>query len=151
MAQKIDEIQHEIIEEFSLLDGDPEMTNFYIMELGEKLPPLAAHHKTEDNIIKGCQSKVWLVARPEDSRMYFEADSNSAITKGLVSLLVRIYNGQEASDIVDSDLFFIDKIGMNRFIGTQRSNGFGAMVKQIKLLALVYRDSKKIVKTNASE
>lgn len=151
MVQTINEIQDEIIEEFSLLDGDPEMTNFYIMELGEKLPPLAEQYKTEDNIIKGCQSKVWLVTQPEEGRMLFKADSNSAITKGLVSLLVRVFNNQEAGDIVDADLYFIDRIGMNRFIGTQRSNGFGAMIKQIKLLALVYRDSKKVIKTNVSE
>lgn len=151
MAQTINAIQEEIIEEFSLLEGDQEMTNFYIMELGEKLPPLEEQYKTEENIIKGCQSKVWLVAQPEEERMRFKADSNSAITKGLVSLLVRIFNNQKAGDIVDADLYFIDKIGMNRFIGTQRSNGFSAMIKQMKLLALVYRDSKEVIKTNASE
>ncbi len=148
MAQTINEIQDEIIEEFSLLDGDMEMTNFYIMELGEKLPPLAEQDKTEDHIIKGCQSKVWLVTQPEDGIMHFKADSNSAITKGLVSLLVRVFDHQQASDIMDTNLYFIDKIGMNRFIGTQRSNGFGAMIKQIRLLALVYRDSKEMIKTN---
>lgn len=148
MPQTINKIQDEIIEEFTLLEGDPEMTNFYIMELGQKLPPLEEKYKTEENIIKGCQSKVWLVTQPEGDRMKFKADSNSAITKGLVSLLVRVFDNQKAGDIVDANLFFIDKIGMNRFIGTQRSSGFAAMIKQIKLLALVYRDSKEIAKTN---
>lgn len=151
MSQTINEIQDEIIEEFALLEGDLEMTNFYIMELGQKLAPLEEQYKTEENIIKGCQSKVWLITKPEGDRMTFKADSNSAITKGLVSLLVRVFDHQKASDIVDADLYFIHKIGMNRFIGTQRSNGFAAMIKQIKLLALVYRDSKEIVKTNTTD
>lgn len=149
MPETINERQDEIIEEFALLDGDTEMTNFYIMELGQKLPPLEEKYKTEENIVKGCQSKVWLITEPEGERMKFKADSNSAITKGLVSLLVRIFDNQRAGDIVDADLYFIHKIGMNRFIGTQRSNGFAAMIKQMKLLALVYRDSKEIAKSNS--
>ena len=137
MSAPIDDIQNEIIEEFSLLEGDPEMTNFYIMELGEKLPPLDDSLKTEHYVVKGCQSKVWLVPERKDDRLSFKADSNSAITKGLVSLLVRIFSGQRPDDILEADLYFIDKIGMNRFIGTQRSNGFAAMIKQMKLFALV--------------
>ena len=137
MPASIDEIQDEIIDEFSLLEGDSEMTNFYIMELGEKLPPLDESLKTEDHVVKGCQSKVWLLPEQKGDRLTFAADSNSAITKGLVSLLVRIFGGQRAEDILTADLYFIDKIGMNRFIGTQRSNGFAAMIKQMKLFALV--------------
>lgn len=140
MADTINEIQDEIIEEFALLDGDQEMTNFYIMELGQKLPELEEQHKTDDNIIKGCQSKVWVVPEADGAKLHFKADSNSAITKGLVSLLVRIFDGQKAEDILNAELYFIDKIGMNRFIGTQRSNGFAAMIKQIKLFALVQKD-----------
>lgn len=151
MPATINDIQDEIIEEFTLLDGDMEMTNFYIMELGQKLPLLEESYKTEDNIIKGCQSKVWLVTQPEEDRMTFKADSNSAITKGLVSLLVRVFNHQKAADIADAELYFIDKIGMNRFIGTQRSNGFAAMIKQMRLLALVYRDSRAIHKTTENK
>lgn len=135
--ESINSIQDDIIDEFSLLEGDPEMTNFYIMELGEKLPPLDDAFKTEDHVVKGCQSKVWLVPEQKEGTLSFDADSNSAITKGLVSLLVRIFSGQKSEDILESDLYFIDKIGMNRFIGTQRSNGFAAMIKQIKLFALV--------------
>ena len=137
MSESISQIQDDIIEEFSLLEGDLEMTNFYIMELGEKLPTLEESLKTEEHIVKGCQSKVWLVPERNGDRLAFQADSNSAITKGLVSLLVRIFGGQRAEDILEADLYFIDKIGMNRFIGTQRSNGFAAMIKQIKLFALV--------------
>ena len=137
MTPSIDEIQDEIIDEFVLLEGDRETATFYIMELGEKLPPLDESLKTEEHIVKGCQSKVWLVPKREGDRLTFEADSNSAITKGLVSLLVRIFGGQRAEDILEADLYFIDKIGMNRFIGTQRSNGFAAMIKQMKLFALV--------------
>ncbi|HET9052722.1 MAG TPA: SufE family protein, partial [Cyclobacteriaceae bacterium] len=133
MAKSISEIQDEIISEFSLLDGDMEMTVFYVMELGQKLPEMYPSAKTEDNVVKGCQSTVWLTARHENNQVFFSADSNTAITKGLVSLLVRIFNGQSPENILQADLFFMQKIGMERFIGTQRSNGFAAMIKQIKL------------------
>lgn len=135
----INEVQDEIISEFSLLDGDMEMTVFYIMELGQKLKDMPEDQKTEDNIVKGCQSKVWLTADLSDDRLYFQADSNTAITKGLVSLLVRIFNGQPAEAILHADLYFMHKIGMERFIGTQRSNGFASMVKQMKLYALAFK------------
>lgn len=139
MSQAINEIQAEIVEEFSILDGDMEMTNFYVMELGQKLPEMDEGHKTEDNIVKGCQSKVWLSADLDGDKVRYQADSNTAITKGLVSLLVRIYSGQHVDDILEADLTFPEKIGMERFIGTQRSNGFGAMIKQMKLYALAYK------------
>ncbi|MCZ8215906.1 MAG: SufE family protein [Cyclobacteriaceae bacterium] len=135
----INEVQDEIISEFSLLDGDMEMTVFYIMELGQKLKDMPEDQKTEDNIVKGCQSKVWLTADLSDDKLYFQADSNTAITKGLVSLLVRIFNGQPAEAILHADLYFMHKIGMERFIGTQRSNGFASMVKQMKLYALAFK------------
>lgn len=138
MSQRIDQIQNEIIDEFAMLDGDMEMTISYIMELGEQLPVMDESHKTEDNIVKGCQSKVWMKAGLEDGKVEFEADSNTAITKGLVSLLVRILSGKSPQEIIDADLYFIDKIGLNRFIGTQRSNGFGAMMKQMKIYGLAF-------------
>ena len=140
----INQIQDEIISEFSLLDGDMEMTVFYIMELGQRLPEMKEEKKTEDNIVKGCQSKVWMTARMEDDNIFFEADSNTAITKGLVSLLVRIFNGQSPKDILNTDLYFMHKIGMERFIGTQRSNGFASMIKQMKLYALAFKTQKEI-------
>ena len=135
----INQIQDDIINEFSLLDGDMEMTVFYIMELGQKLPDMPEEDKTEENIVKGCQSKVWLTSKLEEGKVYFFADSNTAITKGLVSLLTRIFNGQSPENILSSDLYFMHKIGMERFIGTQRSNGFAAMIKQMKLYALAYK------------
>lgn len=131
--------QDEIIEQFSMLDGDMEMMIGYLMELGEKLPEMPESLKTEDNIVKGCQSKVWLTADENDGKLHFQADSNTAITKGLVSLLVSILNDGKIEDILNADLYFVHKIGMNRFIGTQRSNGFLSMIKQIKMYALAYK------------
>ena len=142
--QTINTVQDEIISEFSLLDGDREMTVFYIMELGQKIAEMPESEKTEDNIVKGCQSKVWLSARLENDNVYFTADSNTAITKGLVSLLLRIYNGQSPDDILNSDLYFMGKIGMERFIGTQRSNGFAAMIRQMKLYALAFKTKMEV-------
>ncbi len=140
----INSIQDEIISEFTLLDGDMEMTVFYIMELGQKLPAMNPADQTEDNIVKGCQSKVWLTATLTDGKIYFSADSNTAITKGLVSLLVRILNGQSPDTILQADLYFMHKIGMERFIGTQRSNGFAAMIKQMKLYALAFKTQQAV-------
>jgi cysteine desulfuration protein SufE len=140
----INAAQEEIVNDFSLLDGDREMTVFYIMELGQKLPDMPEGQKSEDNIVKGCQSKVWLTAALKDERVYFEADSNTAITKGLVSLLLRVFNGQTPDDILKSDLYFMSKIGMERFIGTQRSNGFAAMIKQMKLYALAFKTKMQV-------
>jgi len=139
----ITQIQDEIISEFSLLDGDMEMTVFYIMELGQKLPALKEEDRTEDNIVKGCQSKVWMTAHLENGKIYFEADSNTSITKGLVSLLIRIFNGQTPEDTLSADLYFMNKIGMERFIGTQRSNGFAAMIRQMKFYALAFKTQKE--------
>tara|TARA_S200000501_G_scaffold269006_1_gene252714 strand:+ start:31 stop:459 length:429 start_codon:yes stop_codon:yes gene_type:complete len=128
--------QEEIIEEFGLLDGDLEMSIDYLIELGDQLAPLPKNKKTDDFIVKGCQSKVWLFAQEEDQRVIFHADSNTVVTKGLVSLLVRVLSGHRAEDILNEDIYFPDKIGMGRFIGSQRSNGFSAMIKQMKLYAL---------------
>jgi cysteine desulfuration protein SufE len=140
----INEIQDDIIRDFSLLDGDMEMTVFYIMELGQKLPEMPESEKTEQNIVKGCQSKVWLTANLENNKVYFRADSNTAITKGLVSLLTRIFNGQKPDEILNADLYFMKKIGMDRFIGTQRSNGFAAMIRQMKLYALAFKTKMEV-------
>jgi cysteine desulfuration protein SufE len=140
----INETQDEIISEFSLLEGDMEMTIFYIMELGQKLPELPEKDKIEDNIVKGCQSKVWLTGGILDDKVQFAADSNTAITKGLVSLLIRIFNGQTPDAILNSDLYFMHKIGMERFIGTQRSNGFAAMIRQMKLYALAFKTKMEV-------
>lgn len=140
----ISETQEEIINEFSLLDGDMEMTVFYIMELGQKLPEFPEGDKTEENVVKGCQSKVWLTGQIENDKVHFSADSNTAITKGLVSLLIRIFNGQTPDEILNANLYFMQKIGMERFIGTQRSNGFAAMIKQMKLYALAFKTKQTV-------
>ncbi len=144
MTKSIAEIQDEIISEFSLLDGDMEMTVFYVMELGQKLPEMPEADKTEENIVKGCQSKVWLTGTSENDNVFFTADSNTAITKGLVSLLIRIFNDQSTDTILNANLYFMQKIGMERFIGTQRSNGFAAMIKQMKLYALAFKTQQAV-------
>jgi cysteine desulfuration protein SufE len=114
------------------------------MELGQKLDDLPESEKTEDNIVKGCQSKVWLTATLDDGAITFHADSNTAITKGLVSLLIRILSNQKPTDILEADLYFMNKIGMERFIGTQRSNGFAAMIKQMKIYALAFKTKMEV-------
>ncbi len=137
--ESIDKIQDQIIDEFSVLSGDLEMAALFIMELGQKLPKMEESEIIDQNLVKGCQSKVWLTAIMEDEKIFFYADSNAEITKGLVSLLIRIFSGQTADDIINADLYFINKIGMNRFIGTQRSNGFASMIKQMKLFGMVLK------------
>lgn len=137
--KSINEIQDEIIAEFSLLGEDMESTIFYIMELGQQLPPLEDRYRTEANTVKGCQSKVWLTTDFKNDGVIFKADSNTEITKGLISLLIRLWNERTPEEILDTDLYFIDKIGMKKVIGSQRSNGFAAMIRQMKLYALAYR------------
>ncbi|SDL83527.1 cysteine desulfuration protein SufE [Catalinimonas alkaloidigena] len=135
----IAEIQDQIVDEFEILGDDRESTVFYIMELGQKLPPFDEQHKVDDNLIKGCQSKVWLTTDLDGDRVRYHADSNTDVTKGLISLLIRVLSGQRADDIVQADLNFIDRIGMGKVIGSQRSNGLSAMIKQMKLYALAYK------------
>lgn len=138
------EIQQDIIEEFEFLIDDRESTIFYIMDLGQKLPTMDDALKTEDNIIKGCQSKVWLTADYADGKVNFTADSNTDITKGLISLLVRILSGQSPDTILNTELNFVEKIGMGQIIGSQRSNGFNSMIKQMKLYALGFRAKAQV-------
>ena len=140
----IGETQHEIIEEFTLLDGDREMSVMYLMELGQKLPLLPEEHKIDANLVKGCQSKVWLIASVNHDHVYFSADSNTAVTKGLASLLIRIFSGHLPDEIIASDLFFMSKIGMDRFIGTQRSNGFASMIQRMKQYAQAFKPTSGI-------
>lgn len=129
-------IQKEIIEDFKVLDGDLEMTLNYLMELGEKLETFNEKDKTEDNIVKGCQSKVWLTYENKNGKLFFSGDSNTAITKGLLSLLIRIFSGKSCQEILDTKLFFIGDIGLCRFIGTQRSNGLESMENKFRIIAL---------------
>lgn len=137
------EIQDEIIEEFNFLGEDREAMIEYIMELGENLAAMDDSAKTEENIVKGCQSKVWLDSSFENGKIHFAADSNTAITKGLISLLIRILNEKSPEEILNTELYFIDKIGMSSLIGSQRSNGFASMIKKMKLFALAYDNKLK--------
>lgn len=141
MTDSTSDIQNEIIDNFSLFEGDMESTLFYLMDLGKKLPVMPVEHKTDEYIVKGCQSKVWVYPTFSEGRVQFEADSNTEITKGLVYLLWNIWNNRTPEEILNSELFFIDKIGMSRMIGSQRSNGFASMIKQMKLYALAYKSS----------
>ena len=135
----INEIQDNIIDEFAILGDDKESTVFYIMELGSNLETLDDKYKVDSNLIKGCQSKVWLDAELVNDRLVLNADSNTDITKGLISLLIRVLSGQKLDDIINADLYFIEKIGMNNIIGSQRSNGLASMIKQIRLYAIAYK------------
>ena len=135
--------QEEIIQEFRLLEGDLEMSINYVIELGEQLTPLPENKKTDDFIVKGCQSKVWMLAEEKNQNVIFNADSNTVVTKGLVSLLVRVLSGHSAEEILKEEIYFPEKIGMSRFIGSQRSNGFSAMIRQMKLYALAINKRKK--------
>tara|TARA_B100000212_G_C27313255_1_gene506740 strand:- start:653 stop:1066 length:414 start_codon:yes stop_codon:yes gene_type:complete len=129
-------IQQNIIEDFEILEDDFEMTLNYLMELGEKLEEYEEKNKTDENIVKGCQSKVWLSYDLKDGKLFFSGDSNTSITKGLLSLLIKVFSGQTPKDILDTKLFFINKTGLCRFIGTQRSNGLEAMENKFKVIAL---------------
>ena len=129
-------IQENIIEDFEILEDDFEMTLNYLMELGEKLDEYEEKNKIDENIVKGCQSKVWLSYNMKDGKLFFSGDSNTSITKGLLSLLIKVFSGQTPKDILDTKLFFINKTGLCRFIGTQRSNGLEAMENKFKVIAL---------------
>ncbi len=133
----INEIQDEIIEEFELFD-DWEGKYEYIIDLGKKLPKLADEHKTEDNIIKGCQSTVWLNASKVGDKLIFEADSEAIIVKGLVSMLVKVMTNQTPDDILKSELYFIEKVGLASHLAQTRSNGLASMVKQMRAYAVAY-------------
>lgn len=135
----IKEIQEEIVSEFEILGDDKESTIFYIMELGGNLETFPEHERIEGNIIKGCQSKVWLIADEMEGKVHYQADSNTDITKGLISLLIRVLNDRKPEEILKADLNFIDRIGMGSIIGSQRSNGLASMIKQMKLYALAFQ------------
>jgi cysteine desulfuration protein SufE len=139
MAKSIDEIQDELIEEFSLFDDWADKYE-YLIDLGKKLPLLSEEFKIEENVIKGCQSRVWLHAEKKDAELIFEADSEAVIVKGLISMLIRVLSHQSADNILKADLYFIDKIGMSQHLAQTRSNGLLSMVKQIKNYALAFSE-----------
>jgi len=136
--KSIEEIEKEIVEEFSLFDGWDDKYE-YIIDLGKKLPPLEPEHKKDENKVKGCQSTVWLAAEFKDGKVFYKADSDAVIVKGLISMLIRVLSGQEPDDIVNAKLDFIREIGMMSHLAQTRSNGLLAMVKQMKNYALAYK------------
>ncbi|MEM9896858.1 MAG: SufE family protein [Bacteroidota bacterium] len=138
MTEAIKQRQEEIIDEFELLEGNLEMALDYLIELGDGLEHLEDIYRVDENIVKGCQSKVWMTADYTNNKVRFKADANTAITKGLVSLLVRVLNNADPDDIVKSEIYFPKQIGMDRFIGTQRSNGFASMIKHMKMQAVQF-------------
>lgn len=136
-TKSIHQIQEEIVEEFALFDTWDDKYE-YIIDMGKKLTPLADAYKTEANKIKGCQSTVWMVSEYSDGRVSYRAESDAVIVKGLVSMLIRVLSGHTPKEIVESELYFIDAIGMKQHLAQTRSNGLLAMVKQMKLDASVY-------------
>ena len=135
---RINEVQDEIIDEFSGL-SDWMDKYAYIIELGNAVEPLEERHKTPDNIIEGCQSRVWLVADEEGGKINFRADSDAIIVKGLISLLIRVLSGNTPQEILDTDLYFMKEIGLQEHLSPTRSNGLLAMVKQMRVYALAYK------------
>lgn len=133
-----DLIQEEIIEEFSVFDEWLDKYD-YLIELSDSLPAIAAEHRTEDYVIKGCQSRVWVDARQNDGKVYFSADSDAIITKGIIALLIRVMNGRAPQEIIDMDLYFIDAIGLGENLSPTRSNGLLSMIKQMKMYALAFK------------
>jgi len=130
--------QDRIVREFELLQDWPERYK-YIIKLGDKLDELPESDKTEDNLVKGCQSQVWLTAEHKDGKIIFNADSDAAITKGLVSLMVRFYSNREPDVILNTKPEFIDKIGMAQHLSPTRANGLASMVKQMKIYAMAFK------------
>ena len=133
----IKEIQDDIIDEFSMFD-DWMQRYEYIIDLGKSLPLIDEKFKTEDNIIKGCQSKVWVHAEQKDDKIIFTADSDAILTKGIIGILIRTFSNQEASAILDASTDFIDEIGLKEHLSPTRANGLVSMIKQIKMYALAF-------------
>jgi cysteine desulfuration protein SufE len=133
----INEIQQQIVEEFSVYDDWMDKYQ-YLIELGNGLLELAPAEKNDQNLIKGCQSRVWLVAEFRDGKIYFRGESDAVIVKGLVALLLRVVSGRTPAELIENELFFIDQIGLKQHLSPTRSNGLWAMVKQIKLYAVAY-------------
>jgi len=131
-------IQEEIIDEFALFDDWMERYE-YLIDLGKSLPLIDSNFKTDDNIIKGCQSKVWIHSEFDHDKVVFTADSDAILTKGIVALLLRVYSDQEPDAILGADTDFIDEIGLKEHLSPTRANGLVSMIKQIKLYALAYR------------
>lgn len=138
----IKEIQAEIVDEFSMFDDWMERYE-YMIELGKSLPLIAGQYKTDDNIIKGCQSKVWVHAELDADKLIFTADSDAIITKGIIAILIRVFSNQSPKDILEADTGFIDEIGLKEHLSPTRANGLVSMIKQLKLYAIAYQTQLK--------
>lgn len=134
----IKEAQDEIIEEFETL-GDWMDKYEYIIQLGKDLPLIDEQYRKDENLIKGCQSRVWLHSEFKDGKIYFTADSDALITKGLVSMVIRVLSGHTPKEIAEADLYFVDKIGLRSHLSPTRSNGLLSMLKQMKMYAIAYQ------------
>ena len=135
----IETIKSEIISEFSLFEDWMEKYE-YIIELGKSIPLIDTKFKIEDNLIKGCQSKVWIHAELKNKNVLFYADSDAIITKGIIAILIRVFSNQEPKNILESDTKFIDKIGLKEHLSPTRANGLVSMIKQIKIYALAFNN-----------
>ncbi|MDM1396974.1 SufE family protein [Myroides odoratimimus] len=134
----IKEIQEEIIDDFSMFD-DWMQRYEYIIELGKSLPLIDPQYQVEENLIKGCQSQVWLHAELQDDKVVFTANSDAILTKGIIAILIRVFSGQRTEDILNADMSFIDEIGLKEHLSPTRANGLVSMIKQIKMYALAYQ------------
>lgn len=134
----IKEIQEEIIEEFAMFDDWMQKYD-YLIELSKDIPLISEEHRLNENLIKGCQSKVWLHARDTDGKVIYTADSDAIITKGIAALLIRVLSAQKAEDILDNEMYFIDAIGLKEHLSMTRSNGLVSMIKQMKFYALAFQ------------
>ena len=137
-----DEIQERIIEEFAVFDEWLDKYE-YLIELSDTLPAIDPQHRTEEYVIKGCQSRVWVDARVEEGKVFFSADSDAIITKGIIALLIRVLNGRTPQEIIDTELYFIDAIGLSENLSPTRSNGLLAMIKQMKMYAVAFGASAR--------
>ena len=134
----IKEIQEEIIEEFAMFDDWMQKYD-YLIELSKDIPLISEEYRLNENLIKGCQSKVWLHAREIDGKVIYTADSDAIITKGIASLLIRVFSEQKAEDILENEMYFIDAIGLKEHLSMNRSNGLVSMIKQMKFYALAFQ------------
>ena len=139
MKNSIKDIEEEIVDEFNMFENWIDKYD-YLIDLGKSLPKIDNEYKVKDNIITGCQSQVWLHAKQKDNKVVFTADSDAIMTKGIIAMLIRVLSGQKAENIINTNLDFIDKIGLNEQLSQTRANGLNSMIKQMKIYALAFKN-----------
>ena len=139
MKNSIKDIEEEIVDEFNMFDSWIDKYD-YLIDLGKSLPKIDSIYKTQENIITGCQSQVWLHAKKVDDKVVFTADSDAIMTKGIIAMLIRVLSGQKAENIINTNLDFINKIGLNEQLSQTRANGLNSMIKQMKIYALAFNN-----------